>query len=502
MRRFAAVLSSFLFAVILATPSLPAGTACPAPSPVPLRGLYFKSDLVVVGKIGKPGKWKTLPRTPGENDNYQRYLRLIPVQVEESIKGVAPRNLTIQENQSQWIDAPQEQKPQTPQIPGAVKAPNEPEFYSSLAENTERRLFFLNADTDGESHFFEVYSGRRLEPSQQDLPVYISRLRELHAIYTSPSPSKPMIVEWLVAMAEDPITRFEGAYELRQALYRSGEEEEEESDELETAENTGAPNGDAGNSENTGEAKEAKENIAGKPAAAKTDGAGEPVDTVTLEAYEALSTSSALYPALGQDYSDIVKLLTPNQKERLIQAFLDTRFTYREVEKTASDESEGEDAEESEEEGPSAIEYEDVLSESDDLLLNTVGELKDRRVIDRLIAELPSVNKYGPREAYGMIGIITAYYDDEKLESLADKYSDVYWGDDNELIEDEAAAHDLPAAETSDDVRTEEAADEAKAIKKARDEAYVPSVSYGRRRADLLAQVLARCAELGVKKGN
>ncbi len=254
-------------------------------------------------------------------------------------------------------------------------------------------------------------------------------------------------------------------------------------------------------SANTDAAQETNENSA----AVTTDNF---ISRETLESLPRLN----IYRGPYQDYSDIAEIITPHQKERLIQAFLNTRFTYKVAEKPEGDESdkdEDEDIEDREDEGPPKIEYEDVLSEADELLLSAVGEFNDRRVVDRLITELPAVNKYGPREAFTMIEILSAYFNDEKLEKLSDKYSDVYWGDENELIDEEETADDdiaSPAAPAADDKtpgdmpRTEEAANEAKAVKKAREENYVPSKTYGRRRGELLAQVLVRCAELGEKK--
>ncbi|HEV7646257.1 MAG TPA: hypothetical protein VGO50_20145 [Pyrinomonadaceae bacterium] len=502
MRRFAAGLSSFLFAVIFAVPTTAGSSACPVSPPIPLRGLYLKSDLVVVGKIGTPGKWKIQPRDENGGENFRYYNRTVPVQVEETIKGVAPRNLLVQEIQTKWVGQVEEEKP----TPGIVKTPDEPELPSSLAENTDRRLFFLNQNTDDSASYQEAYMGRRFQPGQKDLPLFVSRLRELHAIYSAPVPSKQMIVEWIVTMAEEPATRYEGAYELRQALYNSGrvEESEDESGKDEQADTADpldtAATADSGqeNAVNTDAAQKTNESSAEETAG----------NTITAES---LLLSMPVYRGLYQDYSDIAELLTPSQKERLIQSFLNTQFTYKVAEKSENDEDEDEDedAQDGEEKGPPKIEYASVLNEDDELLLNAVGEFNDRRVATRLMAELPTVNKYGPRYAYTMIEILSAYFNDEKLEKLSDKYSDVYWGDENKLIDDEETADDdiaSPAAPAADDKTPgdpppdEEAAKEAKTIKKARQENYVPSKTYGQRRAELLAQVLVRCTELGERK--
>jgi hypothetical protein len=495
MRRFAAGLSSFLFAVIFAAPSIPGSSACPVSPPVPLRGLYIKSELVVVGKIGTPGKWKIQPREEQENEseNYRYYNRIVPVQIEETIKGTAPQTLLIRENESRWINPAE--VPKTP-APGAVQTPEDvPEFSSTLTENTERRLFFLSPNADGDGSYFEIYSGRRFQPEQKNLPVFISRLRELHGIYSAPVPSKQMIIEWVVAMAEDPVTRFEGAYELRQALYSTGREEErEEGPEVEPEKDEQADTAEIADADNADAAQETNENSAEVTAD----------NVISQETLESLPRQIAYNRY--QDYSDIAELLTPAQKERLIQAFLNIQFTYKVAEKPARDEDEDEDAGDNENEGPPEIEYEDALNEADELLLNAVGELNDRRVVNRIIAELPAVNKYGPRYAFSMIEILSGYFNDEKLEKLSDKYSDVYWGGENALIEEEETAGDLPDApidkndKTPDDPLPDAAFNEAKALRKARAENYVPSKTYGQRRHELLAQILIRCAELGGKK--
>ncbi len=511
MRRFVAGLSSFLFAIIFAVPTTAGSSACPVSPPVPLRGLYIKSDLVVVGKIGTPGKWKIQPRDGSESENFRDYNRTVPVQIEETIKGTAPENLLVRETQTRWVSPSVEQKPQTPGI--VINVPDEPEFSSSLAEDTGRRLFFLDKNTDGGAYYQQAYAGRHFQPEQKDLPLFISRLRELHAIYSAPVPSKQMIVEWVVAMAENPATRYEGAYELRQALYGSGREEEPEEGSQESEQADAPEAADAADAD--------QENAADIDAIQETHvltGEETAGNTITRGNLDLLVLNLPAFDRIDQDYSDIAKLLTPSQKERLIQSFLNIQFTYKVAEKSESDEDEDVDAEEEEDEGPPEIKYESVLSEADEMLLNTVGEFNDSRVVQRLIAELPAANKYGPRYAFSMIEILSAYFNDEKLEKLSEKYSDVYWGSDNELIDEEETAQDtLDTLDTLDaptappaaadktpgeppPAQADGADSEARALKKARAENYVPSKTYGQRRTELLAQVLARCAELGEKK--
>lgn len=483
MRRFAAVLSLFVFSVSFIILVLPLAAACPVQSPVPLRGLYLRSDIVVVGRIGKPEKWKLNTAEPNMGDRYRMYSRSIPVKVEEIIKGSETKNLSVTEDRWQYLgEKPESEQPAQPVLPNAVKEA-EPEFTSDLTDNKDRRLFFLSKDENG--NYGEVFRNHPLDLTQKELDVYISRLRELANIYSAAEPSKELIVEWLVNMAEDPVTRFEGAFELRRALESAGRGDEDEDEEQ----------SDAGEEESkTGPAEEgpAVENAAAESASGEQPeppaANGEALETVELPK----PAKASLSPLIYRDYDgdkEFAKLLTAEQKERLVRAFLNVRFNYEPV----KDEDAGED-----EEG-----YLKILSDADDELLGAVSALKDRRVIDRLLAELPSMVRHQAWQASAMMDTIAEYFEDDKLEELTEKYSDVSWGGEDDVITDPERAYDKP--ETNEEVETRAA--EVKPViansstpednvGASQPKPQLPLKTYGQRRAELFVRIMARCGEL------
>ncbi len=201
MRRYAAIFSLLIIALSSAV-----SFACEDP-PLPLRGMFLESHLIVIGKIGAPGKWKAA--AAGESADYQTLSRRFPIIVEKTLKGVFDGDLYISETTYNYFGDENPKNTANP-APGA-------DFESELAKDTCRRLFFLQKNDKGE--FEEIYHNRIFAPKGKDLALYIERLNELHDMYKNGEPAKERIVEWLVSMAENPVTRFEGAYELRGSFY-------------------------------------------------------------------------------------------------------------------------------------------------------------------------------------------------------------------------------------------------------------------------------------------
>ncbi len=475
MRRITAVLSLFVLPVFLSILFMPRAAACPVSPPVPLRGLYLNSELIVVGKIGTPGKWSVSSENSGPNNSYRINGRKIPVQVEEVIKGPSERVIQVGESRYQWLGSGEENEPQ-------VRQPDfdEEAFVSNLSQNKERRLFFLGKNSENGS-FTEIYNGRSFTLPQKDLDVYITRLRELANIYNAGAPADERILEWLVSMAEDPVTRFEGAYELSNALARSAYSDQDE-DEKENADETGEA-----------EEEDPQDADAAKPVINDDEEASvdkpENFATVGVESAEAKQVMDPLTYSPYQGYGDLAKKLTADQKERLVRAALNLRFNYDPVKRSDDEDDEG---------------YLVILSQTDSVLLDAVCYLRDRRVAERLLAEIPTVARHNTSEAADLLEKVARYFDDEKLDSLVDKYSNLSWRDSDDLIEDEKLANDQPAenaaaadggkapADTADKSGGGSGGEELKAGEKIP----LPQKTYGQRRAELFEQIYARCNEL------
>lgn len=545
MRRFTTVLSLFVFPLFLSILFMPRAAACPVREPIPLRGLYLNSDTVIVGKIGEPEKWALASEMNEPGNRYRIYARNIPVTIDEVIKGSGDSVVAVRETHYQWLG--NDVNANTDDFGANINKSGESAVYSStLSTDKERRLFFLNKEADNGS-FTETYLGRELSLPQKELDVYIARLRELANIYSSGTPSKERVMEWLVTMAEDPVTRFEGAYELRAALAqftlaaedealaaeeeaaeKAAEKAEAEAAEAEAkaAQQTDAAEGadaadvaeaakapkladpdkeaEAVNETKTGEAVKAVD--AEKAEETAQDAKTENTDIQLVDLNDGVNKSQAdliSYSTYGT-YDKFAGLLTPDQKERLIRAALDLRFNYQPDKDEKKAESEKGDDDEENAEGNEEEEYIEIMGESDRMLLEVASYLGDRRIADRLLAEMPNVVKHNHDEvAAEMMTFMARYYHDEKLDNLVYKYSEISWNEDDALIEDEAQAYDQPEEETvigkpdtAPDSKVRPQNPQAQKIPQ-------PQKTYGQRRAELFNEIIMRTngLVLTAKKG-
>ncbi|HKP12062.1 MAG TPA: hypothetical protein VJZ91_08135, partial [Blastocatellia bacterium] len=172
--------------------------------PQPLRALHQKSELIVVGRVGRSAAVKSAER----NDMMKTTLEVTSV-----VKGEGkPSKVTVY-NWGWGEDK---------QFPGGLKT-------------GDAALFFLKRRETGDG--FEVtdysYGVKKLAPA--DLSVYLERLNELNAMARAYKPDTAAIVEWLVRCAEQRATHWEGAFELARSVEPDEDEpsDAEESDEAE-----------------------------------------------------------------------------------------------------------------------------------------------------------------------------------------------------------------------------------------------------------------------------
>jgi hypothetical protein len=178
IRLFSLLVVTVFSVIIFSTPI----TANTISQPIPLRAMYLKSDLILIGTVSQTGQWEMA----AEKNSEATYRRILTINVESSIKGAAVGEIAVSE------------------IRGAS------EGKSSFAVG-QRRLFFL-ADTNDSYFLLSNFHGD-LALSERDLQVYAARLGELQNIYLSGG-NTGEVINWLAAVAADPVTRFDGAYDL------------------------------------------------------------------------------------------------------------------------------------------------------------------------------------------------------------------------------------------------------------------------------------------------
>jgi hypothetical protein len=167
-------------------------TASPVTQPIPLRIMHLKSDLVFIGTVSVTGEWEPV----AQGDSKTVYRRSLTLTVETPIKGMAPGEIAASE------------------IRAYGKTNGE------FAESAQRRLFFLGKQDN--SYYLLGNFHDDLPLNGRELDVYAARLRELQNIYLSGGRIDEQIMDWLTGLAADPVTRFDGAYDLKTWLGIAG----------------------------------------------------------------------------------------------------------------------------------------------------------------------------------------------------------------------------------------------------------------------------------------
>lgn len=254
---------SAFFLVISFLPSVQTANACPEEPPVPLRQLYMQSDRVVVATVSG----SSVDKVESEDENGKSVTVKISLNVSETLKGEGTKPL-IHIYQWQYISNVPDPEP------GTGENESDEEDYegynnSKRFEKGKKLLLFLNKEDDDENESKGKKSTRfaladyrygAKDLSSSDLSVYVKRIKELSTILKNKQPDKKEIIDWLVSCAEEPATRWEGAYDLNRSFnLKTYEEENEkeansESKEVSDATESSHPeDAEAANAENTDE---------------------------------------------------------------------------------------------------------------------------------------------------------------------------------------------------------------------------------------------------------
>src|SRR5690606_12842114 len=86
---------------------------------------------------------------------------------------------------------------------------------SSLKPGERVMLFTKNLpEEEGGGTIYTDFADGVKKLNSSEMPIYEKRINELNAMFADGTPDNQRIVDWLVSLIEDPITRWEGAYEL------------------------------------------------------------------------------------------------------------------------------------------------------------------------------------------------------------------------------------------------------------------------------------------------
>ncbi len=397
-----------------ATPTA-AAASCPVAPPKPLRMLYTSSDRVVVARAGNSEVEKS-----SNDDSFRR----TTFHIGESLKGGHGEST----------------------LPVVHYTSSETPDYAGNFKKGDRLLLFLTRNEDEESYWINDmrYGAKKL--SDEDLKIYLKRIEELSALLLKEKPDDKEIVEWLVRCAEEPATRWEGAYELnagfsiarneasaagnKDSADAEGDEEESEEGEAEESDESSSETEAVEAEATEAEVAEAAEAVVESEPVAETSTPDESVAPVdTSEANESVKVGVLQIEMkqlrLGMYGTDIapesVAGLTPDQKTRLANALFRA----------------------------------DKVEEGETALLEMVKGWGDERLVPFLTNQLHGLEKDPPYLANELMSVLAEALKDKTVAKLAEDYmanapyEDYVEGeeesDGTEDIEAEAYAKEKPA---------------------------------------------------------
>lgn len=210
--------------------------ACGGPPPSSLLSLYQDSDAIYVARFSgqQEGEAKE------GDDSFVTELRK-NFDVSTTLKGESVKIVTLFDERYVYKPEP----PEVPEITEVETVSAEPESVeteedagSSEAESSEEIAIAGEADTDAANELepgddvllflrkdketsrmqlTDYYYGLKDLP-REDIAVYEARIKELAPIFAAKKPDAEKITDWLVTCAADPVTRWEGTYELQRSF--------------------------------------------------------------------------------------------------------------------------------------------------------------------------------------------------------------------------------------------------------------------------------------------
>jgi hypothetical protein len=354
-------------AALIATWSPRASSACPVAPPLPLRQLYKRSDLVGVARVGdsvgvaRVGDSVVVARV--DNGALVR----TTLHFSKLLKG---------ENKERSVDLYR------------VWWRGEWEVSTGDYARDTTLLVFLKKRDAGEGYSPISYAEGVKNLPKDQLKVYVRRLEELAPIMQRGKPDDAEITEWLVRCAEEPATRWEGAYEL--AL------------NVELPEFADADGGD--------ENAEAPAEADGESTEGESDSASGAAPGEAGANAQAAPEITALPDAEPEESDpDFASLLTTAQKERLAVAFFNA----------------------------------DELGEGDYELMRLIATWGDTRLAPSLLKQLSRMADKPPYEAELMMQLVARALDDPTLAKFVARYcADASYQDIYSFGEDEGANDD------------------------------------------------------------
>lgn len=435
----AAVLSLLLSLFLL--PQTASARRCPVKDPETLLSLYQNSDAIYIASFDKITEGETIK----SDDEYSVQEITKHFTISSTLKGESRKFFELDDRNYIYPTTPVEPQAEPPAEPETAEIAAEPEEEEETdpaeLKPGDTMLLFVTSGEEEEGPSLADYRDGIKKMPMEKIGVYEARIKELNSIFGAKKVSEAALLEWVIRCAQDPVTRWEGTFELLKSVQNKEWKDQAAERRKERLAN--------------GEEVEAEANDREEPA-------GEDVEGLSHRNF---------------DPGVFATMIDANQKQTLANILLN-------------------------EYGSSEKRSEPVLGDRE--LVELVKRWGDPRLIGFLLDKLRAGSD-DPSANADMMAMIAEILDDDDAAEIAEKYQENAYGDDNDLVEAEeegkppaaenAEAETIEAEEVPGSVVKPETEVEKPEIRKQ---------TYKELRTELMQKFLAQCdkAAAGDEEGN
>jgi hypothetical protein len=444
------------------------GQACPVKFPETLLSLYRNSDAIYVARYDKTVDDKVVEDT----DARTVMATLQHFDISSALKGENRKLFVLEETDYRYKNV--EPNTEEVELQEEEEAEEDALYRRPELKQGDTVLLFLSVDKDDKTKLeLTDYRDAIKKMSAERLAAYEARIAELNSIFSAKKVDDAAILDWLIKCTQDPLTRWEGAYELQRGYDRMvWQDRLKEEEKANTNENNNDEQGAlSGDTRATGvniDPIDKAEDLEIRTDDGQQNQAGEdngPPNRIVLNG----ETGSH-----AVDTTVYARLITEDKKQLLTETFLNSANGPNDKKKVGS------------------------MTAGDQALLELVANWGDTRLAKFLLEKIQVAGDDGYVISQLMSTAAELLKDDE-LDKIAQDYSDASYQGDDEVVEGpETAEEETDRAEDSAEAAEEEseiedavevAVDEGSAER----EADAPKkMTYKELRAQLFAQFLAQ----------
>ena len=437
----AAAALSLLVSTFISPAITHAAKRCPDEPPSTLLSLYKKSDAIFLGKFDKT--------TVGDVVSEDEHSTMVNVSdhfsISSTLKGKTEKFYIRNYEQYRYKGSD-----------GTEEIEDEEGYGVEKVEPGDTVLLFLKVKAEDEENkeskpeLDVVHYRDAIKPVKAaEVSSYEARIKELNSIFSSKKADDADILNWILRCIDDPVTRWDGAFELLTSFQNLEWKKEQEKE---------------------------REKEAEKEVSSETETDAE----ITGENFEASDEGSEESHEDGElaeeefDNSAYATLLTAEQKDALTNIALDLK----------PEKSENQEDPESEDEKP-------TLNEGDRVLFELVKRWGDSRLAAAMLDRL-RVTGEDTYQKLAWMTLITDVLKDTELSSLGEKFSEISYREDGETVEVEKT--EAKKSETNKGEVEEPVSEPAPAGDDTSNDLHdgPPKKTFGMLRDELLAQFIDR----------